>query len=117
MSEADKKTLALVEVLAPMLAPPLRRVLVVGCGSGIEAGILARSLKAETIGIDLGGEYEFDHDASRPAVLMQMDATHLGFPDESFDLVYCFHALEHISLPQSALAEMARVLRRGGTYL
>jgi ubiquinone/menaquinone biosynthesis C-methylase UbiE len=46
-----------------------------------------------------------------------MDARDLRFADASFDLVYSFHALEHIPNPQLALSEMARVLRPSGTYL
>jgi ubiquinone/menaquinone biosynthesis C-methylase UbiE len=40
----------------------------------------------------------------------------LDFPDESFDFVYCYHALEHIERPAVAIREMARVLKRDGGY-
>jgi SAM-dependent methyltransferase len=96
--------------------PPPTRILVVGCGSGLEAGILARSFMATTVGIDIGGQFEFDLDGARPAGLLLMDARNLAFPDSSFDLVYSFHALEHIPEPERALAEMARVLVNGGTF-
>ncbi len=43
-----------------------------------------------------------------------MDATRLGFPDASFDMILCSHVLEHIAADRQALAEMARVLRPGG---
>jgi len=95
---------------------PLERILVVGCGAGHEAGILARSLGAATFGIDIGTEFAFDHEGSRPAKLIVMDAQRLGFDSSSFDLVYSFHALEHIPDCQKALSEMNRVLRPGGTF-
>jgi ubiquinone/menaquinone biosynthesis C-methylase UbiE len=46
-----------------------------------------------------------------------MDAREMDFEDESFDLVYSFHALEHIPFPERALKEMNRVLKSKGAYL
>lgn len=94
-----------------------RNILVVGCGSGLEAGDIARAFGARTIGIDTCDQFSFNHSAASPAKLMVMDARELEFSDASFDLVYSFHALEHIPTPARALAEMARILRPGGTYL
>jgi SAM-dependent methyltransferase len=41
--------------------------------------------------------------------------TALPFPDDAFDVVGCFEVLEHLphDLPRQALAELARVARRG----
>jgi ubiquinone/menaquinone biosynthesis C-methylase UbiE len=75
-----------------------------------------RALGAETYGIDIGAEFSFDHVAARPATLRLMDARALEFEDSSFDLVYSFHALEHIPDFRKALREMSRVLRPGGTF-
>jgi SAM-dependent methyltransferase len=111
----ERKTDAIVQVIAD--AAPVANILVVGCGSGREAGILARFFGAASVGIDIVEEFEFDHVGSAPAVLRIMDARELDFPDASFDLVFSFHALEHIPQPERALAEMARVLRPGGTFL
>ena len=84
--------------------------------SGYEAGILARHFNAETIGIDLCEEFSFDRVGSAPAKLMRMDAQSLDFADEQFDLVFSFHALEHMQNPETALKQMARVLRPGGIF-
>jgi SAM-dependent methyltransferase len=111
------KTEALIEVLRAELPNSPKTILVVGCGDGREAGILARSFDAETVGTDIGGQFAFDHAGSAPAGLIEMDACDLKYPDDAFDLVFSFHALEHISRPETALAEMARVLRPGGSYL
>src|SRR5437868_3119095 len=110
------KTNALIELIIPQLDRPPSRLLVVGCGSGCEAGILARALGGDTFGIDIGAEFSFDHESAKPATLRLMDAQALAFEDESCDLVYSFHALEHIPDFRKALREMSRVLRSGGTF-
>lgn len=115
-TEANK-SLALIEVIKACTDAPVRKALVVGCGSGREAGVLARGLEASTIGIDIGGDFDFDYAGSEPAELMIMDARELQFPAATFDFVFSFHALEHIPYPEKALAEMARVLKPGGSYL
>jgi ubiquinone/menaquinone biosynthesis C-methylase UbiE len=110
------KTNAMIDVLCNFNCDP-QNILVVGCGRGAEAGIFARAFGAHTIGIDIVTEFTFDHEGAAPSVLMQMDARALEFADDSFDLIYSFHALEHISGPDQALKEMSRVLRPGGRYL
>jgi ubiquinone/menaquinone biosynthesis C-methylase UbiE len=114
---SESRTEALAGIIKSVHSGEVQDILVVGCGRGFEAGILARSFGARTIGIDTGGWFNFDLERSHPAELRMMDARDLQFPDASFDLVYSFHALEHIPNPQLALNEMARVLRPGGTYL
>lgn len=89
-------------------------ILVVGCGRGIEAAVLARDLDADVTGIDL--ESRFDAEAARHAKLGQGDAKALPFPGGSFDIVYSYHALEHIPDPHRALNEMHRVLKKGGIW-
>jgi len=112
---SDRKIDVLCRLLADQIGDrPIGDVLVVGCGSGQEAAFLADYFSADVIGIDLGGG--FDPDAAAKADLRVMDATALELADDSFDLIYSFHALEHIDDPDKALAEMRRVLRPGGWY-
>lgn len=114
---AERKMLSLIDVIRRHDVGKFDDILVVGCGTGQEAGIIARAFKANTIGIDIGTEFDFDHQGSAPARLVSMDARDLRFPDASFDLIYSFHVLEHIPEPERALREMARALRPGGRYL
>ena len=46
---------------------------------------------------------------------LQCDAQHLPFADESFDGIFANHMLYHIPDLHRALAEIRRVLKRGGT--
>lgn len=43
------------------------------------------------------------------------DLCRLPFPDGSFDVVVCFHVLEHVPSDRDAAAQIARVLGQGGT--
>jgi SAM-dependent methyltransferase len=45
---------------------------------------------------------------------VRMDITDIQFPDESFDIVYCSHVLEHVPDDRRAMGEFHRVLRSDG---
>jgi ubiquinone/menaquinone biosynthesis C-methylase UbiE len=47
----------------------------------------------------------------------EADAAALPFPDDSFDAVVAMHMLYHLADPAAGIAEMARVLKPGGTLL
>jgi SAM-dependent methyltransferase len=113
---SNRKTLALAAIAERSLPQGSLDILVVGCGAGDEAGVLARYFKGRVVGIDIGERIELDPARSRPAKLVIMDAERLGFRDVTFDLAYSFHVLEHVANPLKVLREMSRVLRGGGTY-
>lgn len=109
----DRKTLSLCRILqAQAPARCFEAILVVGCGDGREAATLAGHFGARTTGIDIADT--FDPEAKKVVDLRVMDATALDFADDAFDLVYSFHALEHIPDDRGALREMNRVLGAGG---
>jgi len=56
-------------------------------------------------------------DDGRLARAVQCDAEHLPFPAESFDCVSVGFGLRNMTRMDAALAEMTRVLRRGGRLL
>lgn len=110
----DAKVIAFMNCLgAPDSPSDISRVLVVGCGSGVEANALAGYFNARVDGIDLVSNFE---PAASGVTFHTMDARHLSFENNSFDFVYSFHALEHIPSPKAVIAEMKRVLRPGGYY-
>ena len=106
------------EWLGP-LTPDLL-VLDVACGAAHLAEEIA-PLVRQVVGVDLTDELlELGaarlQDAQVRNVLLQSANAHaLPFVDGSFDLVCCRAALHHIAEPATAVAEMVRVCRRGGT--
>ena len=56
-------------------------------------------------------------DLERTDVDIRLDVTHMPLRDASWDLVLCSHVLEHVADDAAAIAELARVLRPGGTLL
>ena len=102
----------------------------VGCGSGALAiAIAKRNPKAEVIGVDRWGkEYASfnkplcENNAKAEGVenvsFRQGDATHLDFPDETFDAVasnYVYHNIPSKDR-QAILLETLRTLKKGGTF-
>ena len=102
-------------------------VLDLGCGFGRHAFEAARR-GARVVALDAGAQEvrgvrdtfaamvaagELAHDVCASAV--QGDALALPFADATFDRVICSEVLEHIPDDLSAMRELARVLRRGGT--
>jgi SAM-dependent methyltransferase len=57
---------------------------------------------------DFAKEFISDH---------RYDITGIDQPDNFFDLVICYHILEHITDDQKAMAELFRVLKPGGNIL
>ena len=43
-----------------------------------------------------------------------MDITDIQYPDESFDVIYCSHVLEHVPDDKKAMREFLRVLKPNG---
>lgn len=53
-------------------------------------------------------------DLTNPRAMLRMDITDIQYPDESFDVIYCSHVLEHVADDKQAMREFHRVLKRGG---
>ena len=48
---------------------------------------------------------------------LKLDLTSIDLPDESEDIIFCNHVLEHVSDYNVALSELSRVLRKGGMLI
>jgi predicted SAM-dependent methyltransferase len=62
-----------------------------------------KRISKDYIGIDIDG-----------TAMVQMDVTDLKLPDNSQNLVWCSHVLEHVPADRKAMSEMYRVLVPGG---
>ncbi len=106
---------------------PGDRVLDMGCGAGRHAFEMFRRgadvVAFDQDGDELAGVLELfgamreagEAPAGAEADIKQGDALALPFPDGEFDRVVAAEVLEHIPEDTAAIAELARVLRPGGT--
>jgi SAM-dependent methyltransferase len=94
-------------------------VLDAGCGVGYGSAFLGE-LAADVLGVDLSAEaidYARARYGSESVAFRVMDLAALDLPDGSFDAVCAFEVIEHVPDPAAVLAELARVLRDGGTLI
>ena len=101
---------ALLQKVLPL--PPGRRVLDVGCGQGLALEFF-REAGHQAVGITIGDE-DLAACRAKGYEVLEMDQSYLDFPDASFDLVWCRHALEHSVAPYFTLDGFRRVLAPGG---
>src|SRR5262245_42396175 len=97
------------------LAPrPGERILDVGTGTGLAARRIA-ALDAQAVGVDLGAELIEAAKKLAPAVEFRVgDAEQLPFDAGSFDGAISTFGIMFVHQPETAAAELARVVRPGG---
>jgi hypothetical protein len=61
----------------------------------------------------LGNNY-ITADLLDPHVMVKMDVTKIPYPNQSFDIIYCNHVLEHVPDDKRAIQEFYRVLKNNG---
>jgi SAM-dependent methyltransferase len=84
-----------------------------GCFDGMVSCVLQRMGKT-AIAIDIKCE-GFDKRAiDGGTIFLQMDVTHLGFHDKTFDFIFSYNAFEHFAEPELVLQEAIRMLKTGG---
>ncbi len=99
-----------------LLPPPPARVLDCGCAFGFMTRRLAQ--RYDTAGIDLDPAYVARARRRAPGAEIRLgSADVLPWPDDHFDAAVCLDVLEHCPDPGAAVAELARVLRPGGTLV
>jgi phosphatidylethanolamine/phosphatidyl-N-methylethanolamine N-methyltransferase len=97
---------------------PGRDILEIGIGTGLTTPLYPPDCKVT--GIDLSAPMlreavkHIDSKRRGNVQLLQMDASNLGFADESFDVVYAAYVISVVPDPLAVLREMRRVCRVGG---
>jgi ubiquinone/menaquinone biosynthesis C-methylase UbiE len=118
------------QVLSQLLTPfesllsSSQAILEVGTGTGaLRIPLQERAPHASIVSIDLAGAMlERAHRRWPTAMLVQADVHHLPFrsapgPYLGFDLAVCHNSFPHFADKPAALAELARILRPGGSLL
>lgn len=111
------------EIAKRLNAPPDARLLDAGCGSCAKSVLLAKR------GFRVSG-MDFSHEALSLAPntirhygvegridLRQGDLMNVPFADNEFDYAMCWGVLMHVPNVERAMAELARVVKPGGTLL
>lgn len=117
-SEWAKKGATALKVRDTLLQVPTKpqKILDFGCGVGGWIGLLSGMFRdARISGVDISptaiekakkrypeGEFSVFNGVKTP------------YPDNTFDLIFSFHVLEHVENIDESIAEICRVLRKGG---
>ena len=109
------------EAIKKMRIRPGTQILEVGVGTGINLALYPRD--CSVTGIDLSDSMlEKAHErvaknGLRNVRVLQMDASALTFPDDSFDIVYAPYLVSVVPDPVAVVSEMRRVCRPGGRII
>ena len=94
------------------------RILEVGVGTGINTSLYSRD--CHVTGIDFSSQMldkareRVRQKGLRHVRLLEMDATHLTFADDSFDIIYAPYLVSVVPDPVQVTREMRRVCKPGG---
>ena len=101
--------------------PKNSKFLDVGCGAGYSLMRASQDLNCEVEGIDADpgnhGVGRFIKNMVKTLAIKQGFAENLPYENETFDIVYSSHVLEHVQDEGKALNEMKRVLKKDGVLI
>jgi ubiquinone/menaquinone biosynthesis C-methylase UbiE len=105
-----------IESMVKSLCGQIKSVLEVGCGSGAVLQELAdRRVGWDFKGIEISDERSkstLERNNAQDITILGYDGKKIPFEDDSFDLVYATHVLEHVTDLRGFLLELRRVARR-----
>jgi len=95
-----------------------KRILEVGCGTGVILNELDSAGYHKTFGIDIDRRHLDLAQKNLPLnLLVEGNAFHLPLKDKVFDITYCHYLLLWLTNPSQAITEMKRVTCSGGYVL
>lgn len=95
-----------------------KKVLALGCGSGVETPWFYEHGAAEVVGVDISeGLIKIARQKFPDTDFRVMDMTELNFSDESFDVVYSSLAVHYLPDWVPMLEEVRRVLASDGVFV
>lgn len=106
--ETDTNPEALAFVL-DTIAADATSLIDVGCGRGFVLRALQRDRRFDKL--RLAGSDVLERAGIGRAAYVVGDLESLPFEDAAFDVVLCFHTLEHTRNPEAAIAELKRICR------
>ena len=96
----------------------LKKVLLLGCGTGDESRVLKELNAKEIVGIDISKESIDIAKNTYPNCKFYVSDMHkLPFNDNSFDFVYSSLAIHYSKNPEKVFEEVYRVLKNDGYFL
>lgn len=90
----------------------LTNVLDVGCGQGFCQKIFEEVIGISWVGVTIGSDYKIAE--QRELSVHDVDMSFLPWQDETFDLIFARHVLEHSPFPVITLMEWRRVCAEDG---
>ena len=114
--EQEMRQRAVTELLNPSKG---ELILDVGCGNVRDVIVFANN-STKCVGVDFSsgmikeGKKDVNKIGLKNIDLIVGSGTNLPFKDETFDKISCSETIEHIPNYEDAIAEMNRVLKRGG---
>jgi ubiquinone/menaquinone biosynthesis C-methylase UbiE len=100
---------------------PSHTVLDVGCGTGFATNLWATQLpEGRAIGLDLAEkhiQFAKQQDVKQRCVWVQGSLTHLPFPKEEFDWIWCSNTINHLREPIAGIQAIATTLKPNGRFV
>lgn len=99
------------------------KILDLGCGNGEYSFLLAKRRENQIIALDSSPELcgiirqELVKKKIQNVQVVDGDAHHLPFPNDSFDACFCNTVLEHVNDPEQIVKEIKRVLKKNGRVI
>lgn len=87
-------------------------ILDIGCGQGLALDIFTHE-GHHPVGITMNAE-DYSVCRQKGFLVYEMDQSFLDFDDDTFDLIWCRHCLEHSIFPYFTISEFYRVLKSKG---